>query len=784
MNMAAQSVILVFLAGFAAAIGQVVLLRELLVLFCGNELSAGVILACWLLWTAAGSMLGSRFWRENSSLPLMFFGLSSFCVALPATVIWVRAARLVWSIPNGELLTAGAMAVIALSATGPICLIAGGLFAVGWKVCSLEWEGEKAIFVYLAEAAGSGIGGLVFYFVLLPKVPAFPATLLLAVILLVPMLAIAASSFVCRPGISLPRGRGSELSTSMEKTNSRDRRQATWAGSGRPWLMFAVSGLLLVSSVLFLFSGLIDSWTRRLQWGQTFLSSLDTPFHNLAMLRNSEQFTMFSNGVWLYSTPDPYTSEAAAHIALLEHPAPKKVLLIGDYSPDMPTEVLKHRGITKLDSIQPDARLAAFTKSLLSPSQPGAAGDARFSVFHGDPKAFIKSAGHVFYDVIILSAGEPVNAEMNRFYTVEFFAALKSIMHPSGIFSFAIPSAPDILGERQALLLKSLHMTLRECFKNVLVIPGETARFLAANRPGILTEDPGVLIERLRSRSIATVHVRDFYLLDCFNSMRLSYVQSILSGTLPTRINRDIQPACYLYGLAIWSSQVHPRVGRVFSKLLDPGIQTVIIIGLPAILFLSALVLRVRSGLKAAVAFNTGISGAAVIVAEIVLILLFQVRYGTVYEKIALIVSAFMAGMACGSWIASLGKGNDPLGRLRLILVVLAGYAAVLFLMTAAFPDVDISSAGASNTMMFLVIALAGGSLGGMQFAAAAGAVGRDKGAMLYAADLAGAAVGAVAASLFLLPVFGIPRTMLLIGLAVVAGIISLPADSHDVRNS
>ncbi|MGA2904373.1 MAG: hypothetical protein ABSD98_11115, partial [Candidatus Korobacteraceae bacterium] len=50
----------VALIGFSAVIGQIVLMRELIVVFSGNEMSLGIMLATWLLWTAAGSYVSSR----------------------------------------------------------------------------------------------------------------------------------------------------------------------------------------------------------------------------------------------------------------------------------------------------------------------------------------------------------------------------------------------------------------------------------------------------------------------------------------------------------------------------------------------------------------------------------------------------------------------------------------------------------------------------------------------------------------------------------------------------
>ncbi len=42
------------LLGFTAAAAQIVLLRELLSISGGNEITIGLSLACWLFWTAVG----------------------------------------------------------------------------------------------------------------------------------------------------------------------------------------------------------------------------------------------------------------------------------------------------------------------------------------------------------------------------------------------------------------------------------------------------------------------------------------------------------------------------------------------------------------------------------------------------------------------------------------------------------------------------------------------------------------------------------------------------------
>ena len=45
-----------FILGLTSMIGQIIIIRELVVAFYGNELSLGIILACWLFWVALNAV--------------------------------------------------------------------------------------------------------------------------------------------------------------------------------------------------------------------------------------------------------------------------------------------------------------------------------------------------------------------------------------------------------------------------------------------------------------------------------------------------------------------------------------------------------------------------------------------------------------------------------------------------------------------------------------------------------------------------------------------------------
>ncbi|HYA39839.1 MAG TPA: hypothetical protein VEF34_00940 [Syntrophobacteraceae bacterium] len=752
--MAARIAVLIFLTGFAASIGQILVIRELLVIFYGNELSTGLILACWLLCTAAGSGSAGRILRKKHRDPrfyapgagagfegfgLLLAGFTIFCASVPATIVWIRAARPIWSIPSGELLSPGMMLVTGFFAEAPLCFLSGSLFAVAWELYRSGAKGEESsISVYFAESLGAGAGGLAFYCVLLPLYPCFAGSLCLSLFLLV-------CAILTGSGTRYP---------------------------GKVFSLFLAGAIFISASVLFGFSGRADLLTRRMQWGKNFFSSRDTPYHNLTFLLDSGQFTLFSNGLWLFSSPDPQNAEPAAHLALLEHPNPEKVLVIGDYSPELPREVLKHPGIKRVDCVQPDGELTEFTEAVLPHWRAQMARDRRVRLLSMDPKRFKGEAG-VLYDVILLCAGEPVNAEMNRFYTTEFFSRIKSLMYPGGLFSFGIPSAPDIVGPREAALLKSLDATLRKTFGQVLVLPGESIRFIASQAGAGLTADPQVLIDRMRARNLDLIYVRDFYLLDLFNPIRLTYLESIIREGPDAKINRDFEPVCYIYGLGLLGAQLHPAAGR-FVGFISGGSAFWVLAGF-GVLFLSlVLILRARGSPDLVVSVNTGVCGAVLIVVEVVMVLVYQILEGSVYRQIALIVSFFMAGLAVGCAVGRTLR-MEAVQRLLLIQLGLTAYLGVLYLLFSVFRGPVLDNLGHGSMLaLFSGLALVSGMFGGAQFLAAVSAAEKLGGAGLYASDLIGASAGAVTGSLFFLPVLGIPRTLLILGFGCLAATCTL----------
>jgi hypothetical protein len=148
--------------GFTATASQVLVIRELLVIFHGNALFLGIIFGTWLLLEAVGSY-AARGIAERTARPLPAFMALQICAgASPlASVLALRAFRYVLGIPVGELLGIQYVAVTSLLVLAPIALLDGALFPFGCRtlaeVCRRE---EVCARVYLYQSFGAFLAGL------------------------------------------------------------------------------------------------------------------------------------------------------------------------------------------------------------------------------------------------------------------------------------------------------------------------------------------------------------------------------------------------------------------------------------------------------------------------------------------------------------------------------------------------------------------------------------------------------------------------------------------------
>src|ERR1035437_10129132 len=174
------------LIGFSAVIGQIVLMRELIVVFNGTEISLGIMLVTWLCWTAAGSSRGGRFALGGNNARRAVAALECLLgISLLPTIWALRASRTFFQTVPGELVGPVPMLLTSLACLSLFCVGAGSLFVVATRMYEQECAASARVAAssaYLLEAAGSAFGGILASIVLLRFLESFQIAIVVALL--------------------------------------------------------------------------------------------------------------------------------------------------------------------------------------------------------------------------------------------------------------------------------------------------------------------------------------------------------------------------------------------------------------------------------------------------------------------------------------------------------------------------------------------------------------------------------------------------------------------------
>ena len=735
--LAAKTVLM--LTGFSAVIGQIVLMRELMVVFSGNEISLGIMLAAWLFWTAVGSIvyssLASHEIHSRRSVAVLECLLG---ISLPFTVWALRASKSLFQTVPGELIGPIPVLLASLLCLSVFCVIAGTLFVAAARMYSYECpvSARSAVSAaYLLEAVGSGLGGLVANVVLLRFLEPFQ----IACVILVLNLLLA--------GVLLLR-------------------------LSRKQMSFLVTAAVVLAFYLLVYvAPWLDSTAQARQWrGLHLLASRDSIYGNLTVVETGNIRSLYDNGLILANSPDESAAEEAVHYALLEHPAPRRILLIGGGASDAIAQALKHPTVERIDLVELDPALIGMARQYFSSGSSSLFSDPRVHLHYADGRAYLKSARDTF-DVIIVNVPDPQTAQLNRFYTAEFFRSARDHLAPGGLLAFQLRSSEEAISPGLTEFLRCINRTLREVFPYVVAIPGETIHFFAATRSDVLTDNPHVLIARLHERNIKTRYVSEYFIPYRMMPDRLVQVSDQLQPRATTQINRDFSPIAYYFDVVLWSAQFKPAyalcmraAGHVeFSIIL--GSTLIVLLSIATLL---AFVPTREQRARAAAGCCMAATGFTLMALQIILLLAFQSIYGYVYHQLAILIALCMAGIAVGSWMGMrrIRRGNCPPCRaVASTQFLIAMSAPALMLVVSLLAKLSgTASTWLAAQCVFPALAALCGMLGGYQFPLATeiylqGISGRRRLGILNAIDSLGGCLGALLLSGYLIPVFGFWKT-------------------------
>lgn len=740
------------LIGFTAVIAQIVLMRELLIVFHGNEMSLGWMLASWLLWTAIGSgVLGRVAARTQQPHRLLASLQVLVAISFPSAIFLGRASREVFQTVPGEVLSPRSMGLTCFLVLSVFCIVSGGLFAAGSQLYAQAMGSSTLVGtgqVYRLESVGSALGGILASLLLIRYLPPFEIATAIGLLNL--------------------------LAATLLTVRSTARRGMVIAA------LVAAFGLLIFP----IGCGWLEKASLGRLWrGYHLVATRNSIYGNLAIVQTGDIRSLFENGLVSFNAPDPLAAEEAVHFAVLQHPSPKTLLLVGGGPNGSLAQILQYASLERVDYVEIDPTVLDVAKEFFAAEWGPPSGDPRVHLHNTDGRLFLKTT-ELKFDVVILNLADPQTAQLNRFYTSEFFEEVARKLTPTGIFSFQLKGAEDYISPELADFLQCIHKTLRGVFPEVLVIPGDPAHFLASSHVGTLTVDSGELVARLRAQEIQTKYLREYYLPYRLMPDRVQDLESQLQAQADTRVNHDFAPVAYYYDVVLWCTR--------FNRIYREALQAMGHFSFGRLVFLVSLVLfslgaafhwllKNADRFQVSAGFCVAAMGFTLLGEEMVLLLAFQAIYGYVFKQLAIIIAGFMVGMALGSWrglraASDGGVGSRGLRRLAELQFLAAITPLVLFwlLYGLAVPRKP-SSVFLVSQILFPCLAVLCGFLGGYQFPVASriffseSKTTTSSPGTLYAVDLAGACLGALVLSSYLIPVFGFQQTSWLMGVVNLA---------------
>jgi spermidine synthase len=492
----------VFLLGSTSIIAQVILMREFLTVFSGNELVIGIVLANWMVLTGLGAYLGKFPLQLKNANQVIESGVLILSVLPFITAFLINFLKNI-VFPIGSLISVFQIFYSSMLLLIPFCLVSGFLFTFISKCYSEIGKRNETGSTYFFESLGSIVGGLVCGLLFIFIFSSIESLLVLAIINGLILFLISLKDSRLRTG----------------------------------WIPLIV--------VFFAFLLLFFQPEKRIRSlvypNQEIIVSKDSPHGNLVITKREKMWSVYNNNLLLFDSENFMQNEEAVHFTMLQHPDPEKILLISGGLSGQIAELKKYNP-KWIDYVEDNRWLLALMKDTLAKMT-----DESLHVYASDPMRFIRKTAQT-YDVAILNLPGPSTMQANRFYTLEFFQLLKKKLSPGAVISFGIASPPNYLNQEAVDLNSTLLVTLKKVFQNVIILPGEQNCFLASDAP--LTSN---IAEAVQTRGIKNRYVNSYYIDDAQLKMR---GETILSALNPAaEINKNLNPVSYNQQLAYWLSQ-------------------------------------------------------------------------------------------------------------------------------------------------------------------------------------------------------------------------------------
>ncbi len=725
----------IFTYGLFSIAAQTLIFREFLTSFESNDITIGIFFACWFLWIAIGAILVNKIKRLAEALTANIEPL--FLAYLPAFILQalliIHIRRLAGIAPYALLPIPTAL-LLSFCVNAPVSFVTGLLFPLACRWVRLGIT-QSISRVYLLESLGSFIGGLGTTLLLAFGVSSVKIFLILAFILsLSVLLSLFAVSIFNRKTIAAV----SLLVLFLGFTIT--------LGFDKP-----VAALVRTAK-----------WSRLLPEG-SLIGSFQTAQAEYLYGNYQNQWVAVREGSVVEAVPDPTSAGRIIATALPQNPKASRVLIIGS-GLNLCRQFLRLPQIDRLVWAHPDNEFIANSLKFV-PDQMRIT-DSRFKPFSDDVRSMLK-VGSEKFDLVIVNFPDAASSVSNRYFTLEFYRQVKSSLNPAGVLALCVPAGENIMGSELVNIGASAKLTLSKVFSSFAVAPDDTAWFIASDSNDV-TGDPGMLRERFASIPKADEIYPPAGLLSIYLPDRAAKaIDAYNSADLPADhlLNRDSRPLANLYGLLLTARQSDAALTILFKHLLLAGLPVFLV---PIVIFILLRLVFILTSSESAkpsafdgifLIFSAGLVGIGVV---IVLMFLYQIRFGSLYLYIGAVSSLYMAGLAIGAALINrlLTVRSRFASYIEILLMAVLAVQCTILLTIAFWPGESCSH------LHFAVAFLICGLSAGCYFPLAACML-SDRGidttpaaSRVETADHFGAVAGGLLASIALVPILGARLTL------------------------
>ncbi len=746
------------LMGMSGIVAQIILLRELLISFLGNELTLGIILANWLILVAIGSfIIGKSVEKAKRKMEIFVLFQLSFSAALPFAIYLCRIFKNILLATPGEGLGFAPIFYSSFLILLPVALPQGARFTYGCKLYSQYIRDDASSIgkVYVFESVGAIIGGLLMTFLLIQFLNSFE----IAFIISLANTSISVALLWPDPRIS---------KTAPQKLL---------------WILSILLCFLFAYTLLPRTSGAIHQSSIHSQWRNLHvIHNENSIYGNITVTKRGDQITFFINGVPSITTPVPDTAfiEDFVHFPMLFHKKPESVLILSGGAGGMIHEILKYP-VAHVDYVELDPLLLELVQKIPTPLTQSELSDPRVKIHYLDGRLFMKRTRDRF-DIIFIGLPAPQELQTNRLFSSEFFAAAKEKMNPDGIIVLTLPGSFTYISPELRDLNGCILDTLESVFRSVRIIPGDVNLYLASNSSQLEKVTIEEMVKRLEERKILTSLITKGYIEFRLHERWMKwFLQSMERKQV--QINSDFRPMGVFLSLSYWNALFSPYLTGIFKWFEGFSLR----ISIAFVTFMTLLIAVIflkkprlsRQSIPYAI-FTTGLAG---MIFNLAIIFTFQTFYGYLYHQIGLLIAIFMLGVALSSFYMTqcldrIEKHSLLFLEIEIGIILFSFLFPFVFSISPQYLEKEIISLLIYS--VFLIMSFISGGWIGLQFPLATkiylGTPLRDEtlghtAGLLYGADLLGGFWGGLFGGILLLPILGLKESCFMMAMIKISSL-------------